>query len=59
MSVGFIRSIASWIVDTIIGDNIFSTLLRTSKYSSVRDFNEYAAQKIAYDKLFYEEVLHH
>lgn len=57
MSTGFVRSIASWIVDTTVGDNIFATLLRTSKYSSVRDFNEYAAQKKAYDKLFYEEVL--
>jgi amidase len=54
--IGFLRSIATWILDNAMGDNIFATLLRASKYSSVREFNEYVEQKKHYEKIFYEEV---
>ena len=40
----------------VMGDSMFTTLLRASKYSSVREFNDYAEQKKIYNKLFYEEV---
>jgi amidase len=53
---GFVRSIACWIMDNVMGDSMFTTLVRASKYSSVREFNNYAEQKKIYDKLFYEEV---
>lgn len=39
-----------------MGDSMFTTLVRASKYSSVREFNDYAEQKKIYNKLFYEEV---
>jgi len=53
---GFVRSIASWIIEKAMGDSMFATLMRASKYSSVREFNEYAHQKKQYEKLFHEEV---
>lgn len=56
MAVGLVRSIVSWILEKATGDGIFATLLRMSKYSSVREFNDYAEQKKTYDELFYNEV---
>jgi hypothetical protein len=46
----------AWLVEATTGDSIFSTLLRTSKYSSVREFNDFAEQKAIYTELFYKEV---
>jgi hypothetical protein len=46
-------------VEKTIGDSTWATLLRASKYSSVREFrefNEYIEQKNIYNELFYREV---
>jgi hypothetical protein len=39
-----------------IGDSTWATLLRASKHSSVREFNDYIEQKNIYEELFYKEV---
>lgn len=56
MIIGFVRSIASWLLDTFVGDSTFTTMLRASRYKSVQEYVASSEQKNKYEKLFYEEV---
>jgi hypothetical protein len=47
---------ATWFVENVLGDSVFATVLRSLKYSSVREYNDYVEQKNIYGELFYKEV---
>lgn len=51
-----IRVVATWLIESAMGDNIFATLLRAARYKSVGEYTAFSEQKDIYEKLFYEEV---
>jgi len=53
---GFVRIMATWFVENVLGDSVFATVLRSLKYCSIREYNDYVEQKNIYGELFYKEV---
>ena len=54
--LGFVKSIASWIIRNILGDPLFSEILVCSKVRSTKEFYTLVAERDRLRKRFYEDV---
>ena len=48
--VGFVRAFASWIIRDFIGDTKFASLLAQSHKTSVRQYHDYVADKLKFER---------
>ncbi|THU99137.1 amidase signature enzyme [Dendrothele bispora CBS 962.96] len=56
---GFLLSIATWVVETFVGDAIFANLARVVHKKSVGEYNEWNTKRNEYNDMFFEKVWKH
>ncbi|KII87208.1 hypothetical protein PLICRDRAFT_113002 [Plicaturopsis crispa FD-325 SS-3] len=53
---GFLRSMASWVIRSLLGDSLFAGVLGASRVKPVAEFVEWCSRRDDYKKLWYKEV---
>ena len=51
--LGFIRSLMAWIIDTVIGDELFARIMRPKP---MHEYHTLVAQRDAFTQDFYKKV---